>query len=150
MTARMENGFFPGILLPTTTLGGCIDVFENAWPDPYQTIEAMEAECSNGSSGLSWKRASTLGAGIYQDKRTNYHLGITNSAIEDDNGVAQAIHNQMYMTLLASSIPYAKSMTLTLFIMSHITCLSIQRGKSTRRMPTELLLQVELFQQLFT
>lgn len=108
MTAKMENGLFPGTLFPTTTLGGCIDVFENAWPDPYQTIEAIETECSNASSGMSWKRASTLGAGIYQDRRTNYHLGITNSAIEDDNGVAQAIHNQMYMALLASSIPYAK------------------------------------------
>jgi hypothetical protein len=108
MTSRLENGLFPGSLTPTTTVGGCIDIFEDVWPNPYQTIELMEKECSQPYSGVSWTKATTLGDGVFQDRRTNYHLGITNSAIESDNEVCQAIHNQMYLLLLASTIPYAK------------------------------------------
>jgi hypothetical protein len=45
--ATNVNGIFPGELLPTETVGGCIDIFENAWPNPKKTIEDIEAECSN-------------------------------------------------------------------------------------------------------
>jgi len=49
--ARQINGIFPGELKPTTTVGGCIEIFENAWPNPEETIKAIEAECKNPESG---------------------------------------------------------------------------------------------------
>jgi hypothetical protein len=102
------NGLFPGELIPDATVGGCIDIFENAWPNPQETIDMLEAECSNPESGLAWHRASTIGDGINQTARTNYDLPITFAAHETGNKVAQNIHNQFYVTLLAASIPYAK------------------------------------------
>ena len=106
--ATQVNGLFPGELYPDATVGGCIDIFENAWPDPKGTISLIENECSDPNSGLSWSRAETIGAGIEQDLRTNFNLGITYSAKANNNAVAQNIHNQMYLLLLASTIPYAK------------------------------------------
>jgi hypothetical protein len=102
------NGLFPGELYPDATVGGCIDIYENAWPNPEKTIELLEKECSNPESGISWHRASTIGAGTNQNIRTNYHLGVTYSAKETGNGLAQNIHNQFYLLLLAATIPYAK------------------------------------------
>lgn len=102
------NGIFPGELYPNGVVAGCIDIFENAWPNPLETIKMVEDETLNPESGVSWTRATTIGQGINQDSRTNYHLGITNAAEESGNAIAQNIHNQMYLLLLASTIPYAK------------------------------------------
>ena len=102
------NGLFPGELYPDAVVGGCIDIFENAWPNPLETIQVIENETLNPDSGVSWARATTIGRGINQDDRTNYHLGITSCAQESNNPVAQNIHNQMYLLLLASTIPYAQ------------------------------------------
>jgi predicted 2-oxoglutarate/Fe(II)-dependent dioxygenase YbiX len=106
--AAQVNGFFPGELLPTTTLGGCIDVFENAWPNPKETIEAMEKECNTLDSGARWERAGTIGDGVNQTKRTNYLIPVTEAALKSNSVVAQNVHNQMYMVLLAATIPYAR------------------------------------------
>jgi predicted 2-oxoglutarate/Fe(II)-dependent dioxygenase YbiX len=106
--ATNVNGIFPGELLPTETVGGCIDIFENAWPNPKETIEAIEAECSNLDSGVNWAKATTLGHGTNQSIRTNYHMGITAFANELNNPLTQNIHNQTYLLLLAAAIPYAK------------------------------------------
>jgi len=102
------NGLFPGELLPDATVGGCIDIFENAWPNPKETIDLLENECANPESGLSWHRATTMDRGISQNHRTNYDLGITFAAQETGNALAQNIHNQMYILLLAATIPYAR------------------------------------------
>jgi predicted 2-oxoglutarate/Fe(II)-dependent dioxygenase YbiX len=102
------NGLFPGELYPDATVGGCIDIFENAWPNPLETIEMIENEILNPDSGLSWTRATTIGKGTNQNVRTNYHLGITACAQESGNAVAQNVHNQMYILLLASTMPYAQ------------------------------------------
>lgn len=102
------NGLFPGELTPNVTVAGCIDIFENAWPNPQETIDLLEQECSNPESGISWSRAQTIGAGINQSLRTNYDLPITYKAKETGNGLAQNIHNQFYLLLLASTIPYAR------------------------------------------
>jgi predicted 2-oxoglutarate/Fe(II)-dependent dioxygenase YbiX len=102
------NGLFPGELLPSTTVGGCVDIFENAWPNPEETIKAVEEECLRKESGLRWLRAETIGRGVNQNIRTNYNLGITQTAEFESNPVSQNVHNQMYMLLLASTIPYAK------------------------------------------
>jgi predicted 2-oxoglutarate/Fe(II)-dependent dioxygenase YbiX len=102
------NGLFPGELLPNKTLGGCIDIFNNVWPNPLETIASIENECSEPDSGFYWVHAETIGKGINQDVRTNYNLGITYIARNIGNQVAQNIHNQFYVLLLATTIPYAK------------------------------------------
>ena len=104
----MINNMFPGELYPTQTVAGCIDIFENAWPDPKQTIKTMEKECTTPYSGMSWIRAGTVQHGAQQSHRTNYQTEISRSAIEQSNIVAQQVHNQMYMLLLAATIPYAR------------------------------------------
>jgi predicted 2-oxoglutarate/Fe(II)-dependent dioxygenase YbiX len=104
----MINGLFPGEIYPTKTVGGCIDIFEDAWPDPQGTIDMVEEQCGIIDSGLFWSRAETINKGTKQNERTNYNLGITSSAIEYNNPVAQNVHNQMNLLLQASTIPYAR------------------------------------------
>jgi predicted 2-oxoglutarate/Fe(II)-dependent dioxygenase YbiX len=103
----MINGMFPGTLAPTETVAGCIDIYEDAWPFPLETIQMVEEECANPDSGLSWTRAETTGEGYRQNVRTNYNMGITYQA-EMGSPVAQNVHNQMYMLLLATSVDYNK------------------------------------------
>ena len=102
------NGLFPGELHSDITIGGCIDVFENAWQNSQETIELLERECADPECGVSWHRAETLGSGINQNIRTNYNLGISYVAQQTGNILAQNIHNNFYMMLLAATIPYAR------------------------------------------
>lgn len=101
-------GIFPGELYPDTTIAGCIDIFENAWPNPAETIEAIETECADPNSDFNWVRATTVGSGAYQDVRTNYDVCITEIANLYGNQLAKNLHNQMYFLLLASLNPYAQ------------------------------------------
>jgi predicted 2-oxoglutarate/Fe(II)-dependent dioxygenase YbiX len=103
----MSGILYPGRLEPSATVGGCIDIFENAWPNPKETIEIIENACANLESGIKWERAGTIGEGANQTKRTNYHLGISTLA-EQGFSVAQNVQNQMYLLLLASTLPYAE------------------------------------------
>jgi hypothetical protein len=103
------NGFFPGELHPDTTIGGCIDVFENAWPNPQRTIEMVENEITNTEkSKLYWQRAETIGSGAFQDARSNEILGVTYFANLYNNPIMQNVHNQFNMLLLAATTPYAQ------------------------------------------
>lgn len=102
------NGFFPGELKPNTTVGGCIEIFENAWPAPANTIQMLEAQCAEPDNGVAWTKASTFGAGNKQNYRTNMNIGVSECSKVYGNAVCQNIHNQFYMMLLASSIPYAE------------------------------------------
>jgi len=102
------NGIFVGELEASTTVGGCIDIFENAWPDPKGTIELLESECARSDSGMSWARAETIGRGTNQNARTNYNLDLTTAAKIANNQVAQDIHNQYYLTLLAGCSSYVR------------------------------------------
>lgn len=102
------NGFFPGELKPDTTIGGCIDIFENAWPNPEHTIQMAESECSKPHSGAYWQRAGTIGQGPFQNARTNMVLEVTHLADVSNNPALQNIHNQFNMLLLAASVPYAQ------------------------------------------
>ena len=106
--AEMINGLFPGEIYPDETIGGCINIYENVWPDPEQTISLIERECSDPDSGISWVRAETIQHGVYQNARTNYNLGITSLAESTGNQIAANIHNQFYTILLASIGPYSK------------------------------------------
>lgn len=102
------NNLFVGELQPDAVVGGCIAIYENAWPNPDNTIALIENEVSNIESGVGWGRAGTIGAGHKQHARTNLSMTITNSAEGVDNQVMQDIHNQFYFLLLATTIPYAQ------------------------------------------
>lgn len=106
MSIRVNN-IFVNKIFSNSTIGGCIDVFENAWHNPQETINLLEKECAEPESGISWHRAETVGQGINQSIRTNYNLGISYAAQESNNLLAQNIHNQMYIMLLSTTIPYA-------------------------------------------
>lgn len=100
------NNLFTGELKSNATVGGCIDIFENAWPNPEETIQRLETTCSDIESGVGWSRASTVGQGVVQQARTNLNLGVTMSAQGTNNHAMQDIHNQMYFLLMAATIPY--------------------------------------------
>jgi predicted 2-oxoglutarate/Fe(II)-dependent dioxygenase YbiX len=102
------NNLFVGELQPDAIVGGCIAIYENAWPDPETTILRIENEVANIESGVGWGRAGTIGDGHRQKARTNLGMTITNSAEGVNNQVMQDIHNQFYFLLLASTIPYAQ------------------------------------------
>lgn len=102
------NGFFPGQLKPDATVAGCIEIFENVWPNPLETIKKLEEQCSDPFSGVYWEKAGTIGSGAFQDIRTNLLCNITEQASIANNSVAQNIHNQFNMLLLASTIPYTQ------------------------------------------
>ena len=74
--ALMVNNIFPGELYPTETVAGRIDIFENAWPNPKQTIAAMGKECADAYSGMTWIRSETIQSGALQNFRTNYQTGM--------------------------------------------------------------------------
>jgi hypothetical protein len=100
------NGLYPGELSPDTTVAGCIDIFENVWPEPETTIRRIEQECSNPDSGVYWQRAETVGSGAIQDVRTNKLSMISKHAQVANNPVCQNIHNQFYISLLAATKTY--------------------------------------------
>lgn len=100
------NGLFPGKLHPDSVIGGCINVFENAWPNPQHTIDVVEKECAKIDSDISWTHAQTFGKGSFQNTRTNLDLGITSLSMLTGNAILQNIHNQMYIMLLAATAPY--------------------------------------------
>lgn len=36
------NGLYIEPRQPNATIGGCIEIYENAWPDPRKTIDQLE------------------------------------------------------------------------------------------------------------
>jgi predicted 2-oxoglutarate/Fe(II)-dependent dioxygenase YbiX len=106
--ALFVNGLFPGEILPSTTVAGCVDIFENVWPNPDGTIEMVEAQCADSDSGAYWARAGTTGDGPHQQIRTNNLLHVSHLANVSNNPVLQNIHNQFNILLLATSISYAR------------------------------------------
>ena len=101
------NGIFPGELKPSTTVGGCINIYENAWPDPEGTIKRAEAVCQDPNSAASFVKTSTFGNGQHQTHRTNYGVCISEVAMLYNDPTMQNIHNQFNMLLHATTIPYA-------------------------------------------
>lgn len=101
------NGFFPGEISPSATVGGCIEIFENAWPNWQNTIRSIETLASDSDSGIRWQRAETIGQGPFQNIRTNSLMPITYMSRTVNNPLVQNIHNQFYMLLLAATNSYA-------------------------------------------
>lgn len=105
---KFINGIIPGEIYPDEIVGGCIDIFENVWPEPEATIQELEEQCSDPDSGISWLRAGTIGQGYQQNARTNYNMCVTSLAEITGNPAVVNVHNQFNMLLLASTIPYAQ------------------------------------------
>lgn len=126
----MTVGLFPGELTPDTTVGGCIDIFENVWPNPLETIALIEQECMNPNSGVHFNRASTIGRGVFQNERTNSDMGITHLAQMTGSKVLKDVHNQMYFLMLAGLLPYAKRYGLEEpLVHEHYNLLRYQEGQ---------------------
>lgn len=105
--ANFIHGIFPGSLEPSTVVGGCIEIYENAWPNPSQTIEMIENEISKNQN-VFWTKAGTIDSGQNQNYRTNKILAVSEGAHLDNNAVLQNVHNQFAMLLYATTIPYAQ------------------------------------------
>lgn len=99
------NGLFVGELTPNATVGGCIDIYEKAFPNPYEVIERIEQQCINPDSPVKFSKAPTIGSGIDQQIRTNSAYDITYGSKLGDP-VCQDINNQMYTTLLSTTTSY--------------------------------------------
>ena len=101
-------GIYFGKLESDETFAGCIDVYRNIILSPGEIIDLIENECHLPNSGMTWKRAETIGAGVYQNQRTNYHLSITDAAETQKNLVARNIHNQIIFLLQAAVYSYTE------------------------------------------
>lgn len=100
------NGIYTGLLQPTVRVAGCINIYENAYPNPNIAISLIENEVSNRE--IYWERATTIGSGVHQDKRTNFMLGVSYFGDIADNTACQTIHNQFKLLIDAACIPYCK------------------------------------------
>lgn len=106
--SNQVNGFFPGRLHPSQTLGGCIDIFEGVWPNPQDTIDKIENITNTPDSDVYWRKAEIINMGADQNYRSNRVCDITHLSRITNNGVLQNVHNQFYMLLLAASVPYSE------------------------------------------
>jgi predicted 2-oxoglutarate/Fe(II)-dependent dioxygenase YbiX len=106
--ALLVNNLFPGHIEPDTVVGGCIDIFENAWPNWDETIQAVEQQVKNTDSGVYWERAETMNLGPFQNHRTNQVMEISHLANVAENKLLQNVHNQMNLLLLAATNSYSK------------------------------------------
>lgn len=107
MTLKI-NGLYLEKRQPDTVIAGCIEIFENVWQNPQNTIESIENECKNSDSGVYWQRAGTIGAGAYQNYRTNQLMDITYLSDVTNNSVLQTVNNMFYVNLLGLSNSYAE------------------------------------------
>jgi hypothetical protein len=104
------NGLYLQERSPDAVVAGCIEIFENVWPYPEKTIELIEQESANPDSGVCWLRAGTIGAGAYQDFRTNSLMDLTYTSDITNNRIIQNINNTFYTALLSTSNSYAQRM----------------------------------------
>jgi hypothetical protein len=102
------NGLYLQERTPDAVVAGCVEIFENIWPDPKKTISSVEIECLTPDSGVSWQRAGTIGSGAYQNNRTNLLMDLTYLSDMTHNPVIQNINNIFYTALLATSNSYSK------------------------------------------
>jgi Rps23 Pro-64 3,4-dihydroxylase Tpa1-like proline 4-hydroxylase len=105
------NGLYLQEREPDAVVGGCIAIYENVWPNPQQTIDAIENMCGMPDSGINWSRAGTVGSGAYQDARTNSLMDITYLSDITNNPTIQNVNNLFYTALLATSNSYVRKFT---------------------------------------
>lgn len=102
------NGIFYDSIEPDTVLAGCINIYENVWPDSDQIIKQIESECIDQESDLSWSKALTIQDGLNQSARTNYVMSITDIACSSDSALVRYIHNQTTFILNSALMSYAQ------------------------------------------
>jgi len=105
--ANMVNGLFTGNIPPSSIICGSIAIYKNLWPNPDETIDLINAQCNGFNGEVFYERAKTTGRGIDQNHRTNSVLSLSDHANYSDNTALQSVHNQFYLMLLATTIPYA-------------------------------------------
>lgn len=103
--SKFINGLFIEPQLPSETFGGCINIYENAFPNADLAISMIEEQCRDYESPVKFAKAETIGQGIYQDLRTNSFFDITYGANLGDV-VCQNINNQFHLSLLATTSSY--------------------------------------------
>lgn len=91
---------------PSTTLANKIEIFENVWTDCDVLIDKTEGEISDPNNGIHWNRATTIGQGTRQDKRTNMDLGVTYCANEMRNRFFAYLHNRCNDTIASAVWSY--------------------------------------------
>lgn len=106
--AYQINGFYASHLKPSETVGGCIEIYENAWPNSQEIVYKIENEINDIDSKIYWQKAPTIGAGINQKTRTNYLLDVSGLAKSEDNFLLQSLHNTFYSILLSTTNSYAE------------------------------------------
>lgn len=102
---------YHGNLEPNVIVGGCIAIYENAWPNPETTIDRLEEEAKDPDSGIHWNRATTIakgGVSTISKYRSNMDMGISHLANITGNAVAQDTHNQMFVLLLSALSSYKR------------------------------------------
>jgi predicted 2-oxoglutarate/Fe(II)-dependent dioxygenase YbiX len=102
------NGLFLEKIKPDAVVAGCVEIFENAFPNPIETIQRIEHECATPNSGVYWTQAETIGGGVHQNIRTNKLLPLSHLAEISENKTLQSINNIFYSLLLAASNSYAE------------------------------------------
>ena len=107
MTIKV-NGLYLAEKEPDAVIAGCIEIFENIWPNPQETIKLIENECKNPDSGVSWSRAGTVTQGAYQTVRTNRAMDLTYLSDTTHNSAVQNINNLFYTVLLSTSNSYSR------------------------------------------
>lgn len=101
------NGFYIEPRQPDATIAGCIEIYENAWPDPKKTIDELEQLTHNHySSNVYWQKAETFGQGAFQNIRTNKLLPLTHLCEVTGNKVLHNINNIFYTLLLSTTNSY--------------------------------------------
>jgi hypothetical protein len=101
------NGLYLQNREPSEVIGGCIEIFENIWANPQETISSVESLCHDYNSGINWGKAPTIGDGAYQNTRTNQLIGLTYTADITGNPIIQKIHNAFYIAVLTTTNSYA-------------------------------------------
>lgn len=102
------NGIYTGEIQPTKTVAGCINIYENVFPNPDQAIDIVESACANDELLVSWRRSETIGDGVLQNYRTNLCCDLTYYAEVEDFQPFQGIHNQCLISTKSALTPYMK------------------------------------------
>lgn len=124
------NGLYLQEREPDAEVAGCVAIYENIWPNPHQTIQVIESLCQDSNSGISWQRAGTVGAGAYQNARTNMAMDITYLSDITENSAIQNINNIFYTALLTVSNSYAKKYNIyEPFFHENYQCLKYRGGE---------------------
>jgi hypothetical protein len=97
------NGFFVKQIPSSATVAGCVEIYENIWPESsLNTINSIEKCCSDPESGIYWEKAQTIGAGAFQNYRVNKMCKITEFCQLTNNSTVADIHNMFYNVILST------------------------------------------------